>query len=41
MWPLTFSDDKDNEQKWLPGGSQSAADASLKFVAEGRGVDDL
>lgn len=40
MRPLTFSDDKDNEQEWLPGGDQSAADAFLEFVARHRAADN-
>lgn len=32
MRPLTFSDDKDHEQKWLPGGAQSAFDAFRDFI---------
>ncbi|MBB4905910.1 DUF6357 family protein [Actinophytocola algeriensis] len=40
MRPLTFSDDKDEEQKWLPGGPQSAVDAFLEFVARHRDVDN-
>ncbi|GHH39078.1 hypothetical protein GCM10017774_30070 [Lentzea cavernae] len=40
MRPLTFSDDKDNEQEWLPGGDQSAADAFLEFVARHRSADN-
>ncbi|SMC49021.1 DUF6357 family protein [Lentzea albidocapillata] len=40
MRPLTFSDDKDNEQEWLPGGIQSAADAFLEFVAQHRRADN-
>ncbi|GLY47775.1 DUF6357 family protein [Lentzea sp. NBRC 102530] len=39
MRPLTFSDDGDDEQDWLPGGSRSAADAFLEFVARRRGED--
>ncbi|MGW6441489.1 DUF6357 family protein [Lentzea sp. NPDC055074] len=40
MRPLTFSDDKDTEQEWLPGGSESAADAFLGFVARHRAADN-
>ncbi|MGI5499076.1 DUF6357 family protein [Lentzea sp. CA-135723] len=40
MRPLTFSDDKDNEQDWLPGGDQSAEDAFLDFVARHRDTDN-
>ncbi len=40
MRPLTFSDDKDHEQKWFPGGSQSAVDAFLEFVAQRRDADN-
>ncbi|WP_281245040.1 DUF6357 family protein [Lentzea albida] len=38
--PLTFSDDEDNEQQWLPGGNQSCEDAFLEFVARHRGADN-
>ncbi|MFD4636406.1 DUF6357 family protein [Lentzea sp. NPDC058436] len=40
MRPLSFSDDQDNEQEWLPGGSQSAAESFLEFVARHRGADN-
>lgn len=40
MRPLTFSDDKDNEQEWLPGGQQSAVDGFLEFIARHRGADN-
>ncbi|MEU4807120.1 DUF6357 family protein [Actinosynnema sp. NPDC023587] len=40
MRPLTFSDDKDHEQEWLPGGPHSAVDAFLEFVAQRRGADN-
>ncbi|WP_053734006.1 DUF6357 family protein [Nocardia sp. NRRL S-836] len=33
---LTFSDDKGDEQEWLPGDPRSAVDAFLEFVAERR-----
>ena len=38
--PLTFSDDQDNEQDWLPDGNRSAVDAFLEFVARHRGADN-
>ncbi|RSN31956.1 hypothetical protein DL990_18620 [Amycolatopsis sp. WAC 01416] len=37
MRPLTFRDAKDNEQKWAPGGAQSAPDAFREFVDRHRG----
>jgi hypothetical protein len=40
MRPLTFSDDEDNEQAWLPDGNQPAADAFLEFVARHRAADN-
>ncbi|SDH48368.1 hypothetical protein SAMN05216553_12422 [Lentzea fradiae] len=40
MRPLTFSDDKDNEQEWLPGGDQSAENGFLEFVARHQAADN-
>ncbi|MFC5058594.1 DUF6357 family protein [Saccharothrix xinjiangensis] len=40
MRPLTFSDDKDDEQEWLPGGARSAVDAFFEFIARRRDVDN-
>ncbi|MFD5829627.1 DUF6357 family protein [Lentzea sp. NPDC060358] len=40
MRPLTFSDDKDHQQQWLPGGDQSAVDGFLEFVARYRSADN-
>ncbi|MBB5957253.1 hypothetical protein FHS29_003846 [Saccharothrix tamanrassetensis] len=40
MRPLTFSDDKGNQQEWLPGGPRSAVDAFLEFVDRHRDVDN-
>lgn len=37
MRPLTFSDDKGNEQKWLPGGPGTAPDAFRDFMEQRRG----
>jgi len=36
MRPLTFSDDRDNEQTWLPSDPRSAVDSFLEFVARHR-----
>ncbi|MFI7366127.1 DUF6357 family protein [Streptomyces sp. NPDC050149] len=36
MRPLTFSDDKGNEQKWLPGGPRPAPDAIRDFMDQRR-----
>ncbi len=40
MRPLTFRDAKDNEQKWAPGGAQSAPDAFQEFVDRHRADDN-
>ncbi|WP_396426944.1 DUF6357 family protein [Amycolatopsis sp. EV170708-02-1] len=40
MRPLTFSDDKDNEEKWVPGGARSAPDAFRAFVDRHRADDN-
>ncbi|WP_425341998.1 DUF6357 family protein [Amycolatopsis coloradensis] len=40
MRPLTFSDDKENEQKWVPGGARSASDAFREFVDRHRADDN-
>ncbi|MER7863714.1 DUF6357 family protein [Amycolatopsis japonica] len=40
MRPLTFSDDKENEQKWVPGGARSAPDAFREFVDRHRAEDN-
>ncbi|MFE9859363.1 DUF6357 family protein [Streptomyces sp. NPDC005780] len=37
MRPLTFSDDKGNEQEWLPGGPRPALDAVREFMDQRRG----
>lgn len=37
MRPLTFSDDKGNEQKWLPGGPGPALGAIRDFMDQRRG----
>ncbi|WP_371930312.1 DUF6357 family protein [Streptomyces poriferorum] len=34
--PLSFSDDKGNEQKWLPGGPRPALDAFREFMDQRR-----
>ncbi|UVS80491.1 DUF6357 family protein [Actinokineospora sp. UTMC 2448] len=40
MRPLTFSDDKGNEQTWLPGGPQPALDAFQEFLNRHRDNDN-
>lgn len=40
MRPLTFSDDKENEQRWVPGGALSAPDAFREFVDRHRADDN-
>jgi len=38
MRALTFSDDEDHEQEWLPGDPRPAVDAFLEFIARHRGA---
>ncbi|HEX7309410.1 DUF6357 family protein, partial [Lentzea sp.] len=40
MTTLTFSDDKDNEQEWLPDDGRPADEAFLEFVARHRAADN-
>ncbi|MFD6069833.1 MULTISPECIES: DUF6357 family protein [Amycolatopsis] len=40
MRSLTFSDDKDNEEKWAPGDPRSAPDAFREFVGRHRAEDN-
>ncbi|SCF28758.1 hypothetical protein GA0070561_5008 [Micromonospora saelicesensis] len=40
MRSLTFSDDKDNEQEWVPGGPTDALGAFLEFIDRHRADDN-
>jgi hypothetical protein len=40
MRPLTFSDDKDNEQEWHPGDPKDALGAFLEFIGRHRAADN-